>query len=115
SLPFINNQVLGDPLSPFQFHIGSADLAIPQNLLLELSAGSLTLGWDESAGASSYLVFASDSPGGPYTDVTALGVFGSRYLGENGGKRVRITWTAVMDGSSRKFYRVRASTAVRRQ
>jgi hypothetical protein len=102
TLPFVNNQVLGDPLSPFQFHIGAADLGIPQNLLLEISAGSLTLSWDLVSAAGSYKIFAADHPDGDFAEVTSSGSF------TTGSGRV--SWTCLQPAATRRFYLVRSAT-----
>jgi hypothetical protein len=99
-LPFVNNQVLGDPLSPFIFNISAADLAIPKNLLLQASADTLTLSWDASAGADHYLVFSADSPEGPFLEASAQGSFGT--------SGTRITWTCDLPSVMKKFFHVKA-------
>ncbi|MBP7118264.1 MAG: hypothetical protein KBB33_08045 [Candidatus Cloacimonetes bacterium] len=123
TLPFVNNQVLGDPLAPFEFHLGAADLPIPQNLLMQVSPGSLILSWDGCNGADTYKVFASDDPHGIYVDVTSQGVLGRGLMPLGSGTdviadpdlnlgppalRFRITWTCDLPVTNRKFYQVKA-------
>lgn len=128
TLPFVNNQVLGEPLNPWQFHISTADLQAPENLLLQRSAGTLILSWDASAGASSYKVFAADDPYWAFTDVTSQGVFAR---GEDTGPaafnsftdsaqsqytpRSRISWTCELPAQNCRFYRVTAVSGIVRR
>jgi cellulose 1,4-beta-cellobiosidase len=49
--------------------------AAPANLTITLSAGSVLLNWNASAGASGYTVRRSTSPGGPFTTI-ASGIAG---------------------------------------
>jgi len=113
SLPFVNNQVLGNPLDPFVFHI-EMEFPAPANLSTELSAGILTLSWDMVTGASSYKVYASDDPLGEFVDISSSGSFG-RETGNGGlsthnasGNRDRIHWSCEITGTTRRFYRVTA-------
>ncbi|MBW6513256.1 MAG: Ig-like domain-containing protein [Candidatus Syntrophosphaera sp.] len=103
ALPFVNNQVLGDPLAPFEFHIGPADLGTPQNILLQIVAGSLILSWDEVSGAGLYKVFASDIPDADFADITSSGSF------TTGSGRV--SWTCSQPVQNRRFYLVRSATS----
>lgn len=125
TMPFVNNQVLGNPLSPLLFHIGEADLQIPQNLLLQIEEGILTLTWDESSGATSYLVFASDAPEGDYEDITSQGTFARADApaaaslsaadcpdGCQTDPRSRISWHCLAPAGNHRFYRVIASAEV---
>jgi len=42
-LPFVNNQMLGDPLNPYLFHIAPSALETPQNLALIIEGNRLSL------------------------------------------------------------------------
>jgi hypothetical protein len=125
TLPFVNNQVLGDPLNPYQFHVAQAELGEPRNLTLEIAGASLTLSWDECAGADYYKVFASDDPEGGFLDVTSQGTFGritgagASFSASGDGPaqtppRTRISWTCGLPNRNRYFYQVRAGISGRR-
>jgi len=111
----------------------------PQNVAIQVVGSDVQINWDEVAGASSYKVFAADSPGGSFEDVTEQGSFSvSRFsirkdfrhkasmvkrnsqkklVNESNNstlsfpRRIRSTqtWTSPVDGS-KKFYYVVAST-----
>lgn len=102
SLPFINNQVLGNPLDPFVFNISQA-LASPLNVVLELNGNTLTISWDSVAAATSYQVLASDDPYGVYTDVTASGTL-VRDLDREAFRSATLLGTADMDYRSRVYW-----------
>jgi hypothetical protein len=124
-LPFINNQVLGDPLAPYQFHIAPSSFEAPQNLTLQVDGSALTLSWDECSGATSYKVYSSSAPDGEFLEVTAQGVFGrggeansahpsksssSQLNSSQPATRERISWTCELPLANLKFFRVTAST-----
>ncbi len=123
TLPFVNNQVLGDPLVPFQFNFGQPDLSEPRNLALSVSDGLLTLSWDESVGVDSYKVFASDYPDQGFIDVTVSGSFArssasmeqgliasktARYSHCQPTARSRVSWIAALPEAEQKYYYVLA-------
>ncbi|MBN2830107.1 MAG: hypothetical protein JXR56_07295, partial [Candidatus Cloacimonetes bacterium] len=75
-------------------------LGIPQNVTALVNANEVTISWNEVVGATSYVVYESDTPDGVYTPVS-----GGAYNGTN--------WTGTVQ-TSRKFYHVNAvSDAVR--
>ncbi len=62
TLLFMNNQIIGDPLNPFIFHISTGNLTIPQNVEIKLIDGEVRLNWDVVLGATSYSVYSSSDP-----------------------------------------------------
>ena len=66
----------------------------PQNILISLSANSVTITWNEVAGATSYKVYCCATPDGDFTEDLS-GVF-------NG-----TSWTTSVSGT-KKFYIVKA-------
>ena len=76
-------------------------LNTPQNVEIAVNNGYITLSWDDN-GATSYKVYASDTPNGTFNDVTSTGSFVTN--------RSRITWriSATSQGV-KKFYKITAS------
>ena len=129
-LPFVNNQVLGDPLDPFQFYIPASGLSAPQNIALQVTGDELILSWDEVLGAVSYRVYAAGSPDGVFTEITSQGSFGRgsadlsglSALGRNRSgatsasrneysdlpTRNRVFWICPLPAQPLRFYRVTA-------
>ncbi len=70
-------------------------LGIPQGVTVSVTGTDVTVAWDEVTGASSYIVYESETPDGDFTPVT-----GGNYNGTS--------WTGSA-GTSRKFYYVKAS------
>jgi len=117
SLNFINNQVLGNPLQPFSFHIPAAELAKPNNLSLEINGALLQLSWDEVLGADTYKVYASDTPEGEFVEISNLGSFSRNSTGVGAAKEIqwtrrddlsRLTWTCDLPGYPIRFFRITA-------
>ena len=102
SFIFTNDLILGSPSDPYQLEIAGT-LAVPQNIGIEISAGNIVINWDAVSGANSYKVFASDSPGGTFIEVTNDGIFGTE-------RDNTINWTATIPFDNKKFYYVIAST-----
>jgi len=121
-LPFVNNQILGDPLNPYQFHLPGSALNPPQNLALQITAEQLELSWDEVTGAVSYSVYASDSPKGTFIELTYQGSFrreespevfdtGSVAPQVDSGQsdaRSRIIWSCDVPTQALRFFHVTA-------
>lgn len=109
-LPFINNQVLGSPMEPFEFSITLGSLEPPANVQLQIIGNLLQLSWDEVPGASSYRVFASDSPTGQFIDITHSGYFEDppRSIDTGREQRQRKFWYCEVPNDSRKFFRITA-------
>lgn len=76
-LPFINNQILGNPLDPFTFNLRESILEAPENLVLEIIGSALQLSWSEVNNATGYKVYASDDPRGDFVEISNLGSFDS--------------------------------------
>jgi hypothetical protein len=114
-LPFVNNQILGDPLNPFQFHLSGFVPDPPQNLDLQVIGEQLELSWDEVAGATSYSVYSSDTPEGEFVEITSQGSFSREAAPgildadtRRIGTRQRIIWTSDIPVQTQKFYHVTA-------
>jgi Concanavalin A-like lectin/glucanases superfamily/FG-GAP-like repeat len=130
-----NDEATFDGITEFsQFIIGRyiVNLDIPQNVTIETNGTQLQITWDEVSGANSYKIYASDSPDGIFTHVTASGNFGTaRNLGfiskendlsvrtrsneishyrEDNNSRTTQIWTSDINGVEKKFYYVIAST-----
>jgi len=52
-----------------------AGLIPPQNVAIQVVGNNIEITWDDIAGANSYKIFAADSPGGLFVDVTSEGTF----------------------------------------
>jgi hypothetical protein len=90
-----------------EFSIGSApalSVDAPTNVAIQISGSNTQISWDTVTGATSYKVFASDTPDGTFTEVTSLGV-----IVRNGETRNRAVWSSDNTGLQRKFYHVTAS------
>lgn len=125
ALPFINNQILGNPLNPYTFHILAGSLDTPQNVRMEIEGSTLTLRWDTVTGANSYKIYASDSPDGEFSDVSSLGrsniisggkpdtiqgIQSSQNTSRNSEERTYQSWSCDIAIMQRKFYFIKAST-----
>jgi len=120
TLPFVNNQILGNPLEPYAFNINMANLDAPQNVALAIAGSTLTVSWDGVPGALSYKVYAADSPDGDFTDVSTLGSFTrtatAPFSSGNLSVETRETrqmWSCDIPAMQRKFYYIRANTDTR--
>ena len=118
-LPFINNQVLGSPLEPFEFSITLGTLEPPANVQLQIVGNLIQLSWDQVIGASGYRVFASDSPTGQFVDITNSGHFDDPQRNIDNGMnsevktldysrepRQRMFWYCEIPTDSRNFLRI---------
>jgi hypothetical protein len=127
SLPFVNNQILGNPLEPYTFHLPMATLSAPANVCLELVENQIKLSWESVAGAVSYKIFAADSPEGPFTDVSQLGSFarntaipsGNEWdrsakvnAVRNSSERAYLYWSCEIPIRPAQFYYIAASTDI---
>jgi len=99
--------VVGNQGYPFFMWQGyTAEINPPQNVTIEVMGSDIQINWDDVTGASSYKIFAADTPDGPFVDVTGEGTFSP--------SRTTQSWTAPVDGS-KKFYYVVASTETPRK
>ena len=119
TLPFVNNQTLGNPLEPYPFYINMGELSVPQNLALIIEGNSLSLTWDAVRGAKSYKVYAGDSPEGEFTEVSSLGTFSGTIATRTGSatlsdltsyRDARLMWSCNIPQGPRKFYYIKANT-----
>lgn len=115
TLPFINNQILGNPLDPYTFNINMGALNAPQNLALAIDGNTLNISWDAVAGAMSYKIYAGDSPDGEFTDVSSLGYFtrtesSTNLSNASPDRATRLMWSCDIPEGQRKFYHIKAST-----
>ncbi|MDP8232503.1 MAG: hypothetical protein P9L91_07550 [Candidatus Zophobacter franzmannii] len=70
-------------------------LGIPQNVAVLFAGTDITISWDEVSGATSYVVYESDTPNGAYSTVI-------------GGSYIGTSWTGIAQ-SNRRFYIVKAA------
>ncbi len=73
SLPFVNNQVLGNPLQPYIMPLPSLGLTAPSNVQISVEEGQVLLSWDAVTGADSYNVYCSTNPNTPLADWDLIG------------------------------------------
>jgi len=101
TLPFINNQVLGNPLQPYILALPSLGLTSPKNLSISVQNGQLFLAWEPVLGADYYKVYSSSDPNLPFEnwDLIAPNV-------------IMPNWTGLST-PQRKFFRVTACTGNR--
>gem|GEM_PF-3153966 len=100
SIVIESNDPVEDPVTiPVTMTV--ATLEPPQNVTISVMNDVVVIAWDNATEAADYLVFASDTPEGPWTNVTSQGTFG--------GNAGRIDWTATC-ADVRKFYYVQATT-----
>lgn len=74
SLPFINNQVTGNPTNPYTFLMPALNLAAPQNVKLSSFAGGLKLSWDAVPGAEFYSIYTTTNPNAAFETWILSGV-----------------------------------------
>jgi hypothetical protein len=118
TLPFVNNQILGNPFDPYPFYINMGELNAPQNLALVIEGNNLSLTWDAVPGAKSYKVYVGDSPDGRFTEVSSLGSFGRAIaaptsndtLSAAPNRATRLIWTCDIPQGPGKFYHIKANT-----
>lgn len=68
---------------------------------ISISSSNVILSWDDS-GASSYKIYATDTPTGTFSEVTSSGNFIRL--------RNRITWQTSIPLSAKKFYQIKSSS-----
>ncbi len=90
---------------PITLHV-IQNLQTPQNVSISATSSYITISWDDN-GAPSYIVYASDTPNGTFTDVTNSGTFVT--------SRSRVSWriSATSQGI-KKFYKIAASSQTTR-
>lgn len=105
SPPAITNSYGGGYNSTYypntRFEFGAAPiLNPPANLTIFVDgSGNTVLNWDAVIGAGSYHIYASDTPDGVFTDVSAAGLFAGT------------SWTSNAPMGEMKFFYVTADTA----
>ncbi|MCF7793860.1 MAG: hypothetical protein K9N09_08815 [Candidatus Cloacimonetes bacterium] len=79
-------------------------IAVPENLTINIGAtGIVVLNWDEITNASSYHIYACDTPDGTFVEITGEGTL----VGES--------WTSNAAMGDQKFFRITADTEVTSQ
>ncbi len=79
-------------------------IAIPANITIAFDGEDLVLSWDPVQYANSWLVMASDSPDGTFSDVSSDGAISTEY------SPGRVSWICPQPSATRRFYRIIAST-----
>jgi hypothetical protein len=116
TLPFINNQIMGNPLEPFEFHTEPLAMSAPQNLTVEFIGNEAHLSWDSVAGAESYKIYASESLDGIFTEITGEGLFLRNEMKAHSSKnqaKERISWSIDATTKQKEFYKVTAFKAAK--
>ncbi|MCF7794435.1 MAG: Ig-like domain-containing protein [Candidatus Cloacimonetes bacterium] len=104
SLQFVNNQILGDPLDPFVFHVPSGTLPAPANVMITITSSQIELRWDEVIGADGYKVYSSADPQAAFPAEWALEA-----------EHIAIEFYADTDiTNDKKFYRITAVSSGRK-
>ncbi len=104
SLQFVNNQVLGDPLDPFVFHVPSGTLPAPANVMVTFASSQIELRWDEVIGADGYNVYSSADPQAAFPAEWTLEA-----------EHIELEFFADTDmTSNKKFYRITAVSSGRK-
>jgi hypothetical protein len=65
----------GYPFLSWQGYTHGMNLDAPTDVTISVAGNEVTLSWTEVAGATSYKIFATDTPDGTFTDVTDQGIF----------------------------------------
>ncbi len=110
----------GYPFLAWQGFQHIANIDSPENVAITVANNQLTITWDEVSAASSYKVFACETPNGEFIDVSSDGFFGegrssaeinsdskNNQLGVRNFSRITRSWTSSVIPTT-KFFSVKA-------